>query len=650
MTHAQRTSHFSAKRKPLVMATTAACLLLAAGYAQATSCPSPVSSTLTATVDVDSGCLSLTVNNGGAINVSGNPAVQVSTGSEYDTSIVNGGSIRSSTIAIQVDDTSPTHTTQISNSGTIIGQSYAVNRTDDEGFQEVNIYNSGQLVGGIYATDLRNQNGGVITLKSNVNINDIANTGGSAIASLSGDYYQESGSTLRVAIVTASGETDYSYLTAANVVIQSDSTLDVDVKANSGLADGDSFAVVRSSGSFTGSYDSITDNSALFNFTQRTVSNWLYIDAVRASSVEQAARDNSNFPGVGAAQVFDSGASGLQDVVDQLNQLGTTKEVSDAVSQTLPLNNGAAANATMDALSSVSQIVQARIEGSTGLSTGDAVLSDNYVWVKPFGSLARQDDRDGISGYEARSYGLTLGADGALTPRVRLGAALAYADVDIDGNSSVAPQGSQIDVYQLIGYGSYSLDERSNLSVQLDVGQARNQGQRQIAFMSQTANADYDSLTAHAGIGYARNYPLGEASSFTAGVRADYSWVKDEAYSETGAGALNLQVQGRTTDALVLGVEGKYTTTLRSGLQLQANLGVGYDALSERGSVVSAFAGAPTASFATYGAEPSPWQLRAGLGLTHKTASGMEVTGRYDAAYKSDFLQQTVSVKLRWAF
>lgn len=650
MTQAQRTSHFSAKRKPLVQATAAACLLLAATAAQAAPCLDNVTSTDTVAKTWGSSC-PFTVTSSGELDVTG-VALTIDSSNENSTSVqvAAGGSIAGSTTAIYVDDTSGIYNTQISNSGTIIGQSYAVTRANGLTGQEVNIYNSGQLVGGISASYLRNQDGGVVTLKSNVDSSDIRNTGGSAIATLSGEYLQESGSTLRVAIVSASGETDYSYLTAGSVVIESDSTLDVDVKANSGLAAGNSFAVVRSSGSFTGSYDHITDNSALFDFTSRTVSNWLYIDAVRASSVEQAARDNSNFPGVGAAQVFDSGASGLQDVVDQLNQLGTTAEVSNAVSQTLPLNNGAAANATMDALSSVSQIVQARIEGSSGLSTGDAVLSDNYVWVKPFGSLARQDDRDGISGYEARSYGLTLGADGALSPKVRLGLGMAYANVDIDGNSSVAPQGSQIDVYQLIGYGSYSLDERSNLSVQLDVGQARNQGQRQIAFMSQTASADYDSLTAHAGIGYARNYPLGEQSNFTAGVRADYSWVKDEAYSETGAGALNLQVQGRTSDALVLAVEGKYTTTLRSGLQLQANLGVGYDALSERGSVMSAFAGAPTATFVTYGADPSPWQLRAGLGLTHKTASGMEVTGRYDAAYKADFLQQTVSVKVRWPF
>ncbi|WP_157725079.1 autotransporter outer membrane beta-barrel domain-containing protein [Vogesella sp. LIG4] len=487
---------------------------------------------------------------------------------------------------------------------------------------------------------------------------DIPNTGTSGFATLTGEYYQESGSTLRVAIVSTSGEVNYSYLSASSVQIDSNSTLDVDVKANSGLSLSSGihkFEIIRA-GTINGQFSQITDNSALFNFVQSvgagtaTSNNALYIEAVRALTVEQAARDNSNFPGVGAAQVFDSGASGLQGVIDKLAQLGTEKEVSNAVTQTLPLNNGAPAAATMDALSSVNQIVQARVEGSTGLSTGDDTASERYVWVKPFGSWADQKDRDGISGYDARTYGMTLGADGALSPKVRLGAAVAYANIDINGNSSVAPQSSKVDVYQLIGYGSYSLDSQSNVNFQLDVGQSRNQGERQIPLMGVTASSDYDSLTAHAGVGLGHNYTLSDSSSFTAAVRADYSWLKDKAYGETGAGALDLQVQGRSTEALVLGVDGKLNKNYDNGTQLQASLGVGYDTMNRQASIVSAFAGAPTANFVTYGAKPSPWQVRGGLGITRKLSSGLEITGRYDVLYKTDFLNQTLSVKLRWLF
>ncbi|MFC3533544.1 autotransporter outer membrane beta-barrel domain-containing protein [Vogesella facilis] len=602
----------------------------------------------------------LTVTSAGSIDVSGSTAVSVSTESSISTSLSNSGRITGST-AIYVQDTSGTYNTQINNysTGVIVGQSYAVNRASGSPAQATYIENAGQLVGSIVATDLFNAYGGVVTLKTNVDRNDIRNSGTAGSAMLTGNFTQESGATLRVAIVSTSDEGSYSRLYAASASLNG--TLDVDVKADSGLSLSSgmsSFDIIHTTaGSINGTFSQITDNSALFDFTQRVVTlnsnsntQALYIDAVRALTVEQAARDNSNFPGLGAAQVLDSGAAGLQEVVDALGQLATEQEVSDAVSQTLPLHAGATTTATQDALSSVNQIVQARIEGNTGLSAGDAVYSDRYAWVKPFGSWAEQNDRDGVAGYDARTYGLTLGADGALSSKLRLGGALAYANINIDSKSSVAPQSSEVDVYQLVGYGSYSLDERTNLNFQADIGQGRTHGERHIALTQSTATAAYNSLTAHAGVGLGRSYALNDSTSFTPALRADYTWIKDKAYSESGAGALNLQVQGRESDALVLAVEGKLNKTLDSGTQLQANLGVGYDTLNEKSSIVSAFAGAPSAAFVTYGADTSPWQVRGGFGLTHKLANGVELTGRYDAMYKTDFLNQTVSVKLRWMF
>ncbi|MDC7699478.1 autotransporter family protein [Vogesella indigofera] len=644
----------ASKQKPLVLATAAAFFALAAGSAQATPCTTSVT---TETTTAETVCSDLTVSSAGKIDVSGSTAVTVSTGSEFSTSIDNSGRITGNT-AIYVQDTSGTYSTQINNnsSGVIVGQNYAVNRAGSPG-QNVNIFNEGQIAGSIVATNLTNAGGGVVTLKNGADKDDLRNSGSAGYGVLSGYFSQESDATLRVAIVSTSVEASYSYLQAANVEL--DGTLDVDVKANSGLSLSSgmsSFGIIHTTaGSINGAFSQVTDNSALFNFTTRLgtlVSNQqtLYIDAVRALTVEQAARDNSNTPGLGAAQVLDSGAAGLQEVVDALGQLATAQEVSDAVSQTLPLHTGASIAATQDALASVNQIVQARIEGSTGLSAGDQAFSDRHVWVKPFGSWAEQENRDGVAGYDARTRGLTVGIDGALSSQLRLGGALAYANIDIDGKSTVAKQSSEVDVYQLVGYGSYSLDERTNLNFQVDIGQGNSQGERQIAFTQSVAASDYDSFTAHAGLGIGRNYVLDERTSITPSLRADYTWIKDQAYSETGAGALNLQVQSRKSDALVLALEGKLIRDLGNGTQLQANLGVGYDTLNERSSIVSAFAGAPNAAFVTYGADPSPWQVRGGFGLTHKTASGMEITGRYDALYKTDFLNQTVSVKLRWMF
>jgi outer membrane autotransporter protein len=220
----------------------------------------------------------------------------------------------------------------------------------------------------------------------------------------------------------------------------------------------------------------------------------------------------------------------------------------------------------------------------------------------------------------------------------------------VDGNSTVAPNGAKVDVYQLIGYGSHSLDADTEANFQVGVGKNRNRGHRDLPAFGLRASASYDSTVFTAGAGLGRSFALSDKTRFTPSVRADYTWIKDDGYTETGAGALNLNVRGRKTDELILAVDGKLTHELSEGTTLTANLGVGYDVLSKQASITAAFAGAPGVAFTTQGLDPSPWLVRGGLGIVSKTKSGMEITARYDVEHRSHFLNQTASVKLRWAF
>ena len=85
---------------------------------------------------------------------------------------------------------------------------------------------------------------------------------------------------------------------------------------------------------------------------------------------------------------------------------------------------------------------------------------------------------------------------------------------------------------------------------QIDAGQGKNTGQRVITFAGSTAHASYDSYSAHAGVGIGRSYTLNEKTDITPSVRADYTWIKEKSYTETGADVLNLSVDGRTTDVV----------------------------------------------------------------------------------------------------
>ena len=411
----------------------------------------------------------------------------------------------------------------------------------------------------------------------------------------------------------------------------------------------------------TGTYSNvITSDSALTISNYESVSgitynlvtsdgglHWdLVVNAASPTRVFDATRALGNTPAGRAASIIDStpGLSAL------FTNLTTDQQLSNAASQTLPLLTGGSTAAVRGTMNSISNIVQARLDHVSGRASGDSFLDDKNVWLKPFASRADQNDRDGVAGFKADTYGLAAGVDGTLSPALRIGGAFAYASSNINGTSADAPQSNDVSIYQLIGYGSYAVDDRTNINFQADVGQNTNKGNRQIAFTSSLASSNYNSDTAHVGLGVGRIYQLTSSTTLTPSLRADYTWIKDKSYSESGAGLLNLNVASRSTDAFVLGIDGKLAHQLNDQTTLIANLGVGYDTINKQDAISATFAGASNAAFVTYGINPSPWIGRAGAGAVYKLKNGFEITGRYDVEYRESFLNQTASANMRWSF
>lgn len=365
-----------------------------------------------------------------------------------------------------------------------------------------------------------------------------------------------------------------------------------------------------------------------------------------------------NNPGLGAARVFDAligqGAAvtpGMAVVITALGTLPTEQAVSDAVKQTLPLMAAGMTDINSAAMHATNRVIQSRQEANKGLSSGDDFVSDRQAWFKPVGSWARQDDNNAVSGYKADTYGLVAGADTIVSPKVRLGAAISYMHSKIDGNSSVAIQQAKVDGYRLIGYGSYSIDARTDLSFQADIGGTHNDGHRGISFggLSEVASASYSSWNAHIGAGLGRSFEVAPRTSFTPSLRVDYTQMRDDAYSETGADALNLTVEKNTTKELILSVDGKFNYAVNASTTLSANLGGGYDTLAKDSSITAAFAGGG-GQFTTKGVHPSAWLARGGLGVTVMTSKAMELSVRYDGEAREGFVNHTASLKLRMPF
>ncbi|EHJ93064.1 autotransporter outer membrane beta-barrel domain-containing protein [Vreelandella boliviensis] len=363
-------------------------------------------------------------------------------------------------------------------------------------------------------------------------------------------------------------------------------------------------------------------------------------------SVFDSASAFSNISAYNAANIIDSTPELLALFVGLQNDA----QRSTAATQTLPLLNGSSSQVTQGTLASMNRTVDARQAELRGLSSGDEAKRAQSFWIKPFGSWAKQDDRNGVSGFDVTTSGVVVGYDTEATPQLLLGGAFGYANSSVDSNSSIAPQQMDIDSYQLLGYGRYEIAPTLDVSFQADVGVNDNQGKRHVTFINSTAESSYDSYTGHLGLGLNKRFTISPKDQAITSLVTDYTWFKDEAYQEEGAGILNLSVEDRTTESWVMGVRSEWIHQINSAFALNASLGAGYDLLDEQAAITSAYAAAPSANFTTAGLDLEPWNANAGTGLTYTTLNGVDISALYQAEHRSDFLNQTASLKVTWEF
>ena len=481
-------------------------------------------------------------------------------------------------------------------------------------------------------------------------------------------YGQSASNTLGIG-VSGAGAGEYGRLqVSGTATLAANARIFVDVAGANTLAQNQTLAGVISAGTLNASTFDVTDNSALFNFRAVINNNAVDLHTSLAMTTSDAVGVSGSASALGASRVLDSvlqtGAGGdMANVVTALGSLGSQGGVARAVTQTLPLLDGGVTQSTLGMLGAFNRVLQNRIggagsligsaDGISGVATGESA-PDRHVWTKAFGSRADQDDRGGASGFSADSWGTAFGADSELAPGALLGISYAYANSCVDGNAALSgtSQHADIDSNVLAIYGSKALPNDMQLDFQADIGRSHTDGSRRIDFggLNRTATSGYVTYSTHLGAGLSKDIAWTQRTTFTPAVRFDYTQLRAQGYSESGADALNLNVDGNTTRAFLLGAEGRLRYALTERSSLGVNLGAGYDAINDRGDLVSAYAGAPGQSFATPGIDHSPWLVNAGIGYAYEAKSGAQFILRYDVEGRAGYLNQTASVKGSWLF
>jgi len=403
---------------------------------------------------------------------------------------------------------------------------------------------------------------------------------------------------------------------------------------------------------------SVTDASAFFKYTvKKTGENLSLVVAKDANGLKTLVEENNaGDTGKGAAEALGTIFAGttinadIDTYLTALDALETDASKVKAVEESTSQIETNSADVSNQIVSNVSAVVQARQASMRGFNSGDKTYTDKNIWIKPFVSKAKQNDVDGINGFNVNASGIGFGVDGKSGNGTRLGAAIFYTKAKADVNH--VTQSSNMDVYSLIGYASQPIvDDKSFIFYQLGVNLQKNDTSRYLSVTSQTVIADYTSKNYMAQVKATTEKKIDNKLALIPVVIATYKYYDSPAYTETGAGGMNLNVKGYTSDDLFVGAGSDLKYKLGDDIELLANVLVQYNFINNTQSVTSSYIGAPSATFDTKGIENSSWGYEAGFGVAKKLKDNLSFDLKYDTSGLGDsFITHTVSAKINLKF
>lgn len=524
-----------------------------------------------------------------------------------------------------------------------------------------NVNNSGTLKGNIFV-DGTLTNSGKIELAYNAMVEEINVMDEESVAFIK-DFTNEATGQLTIGLKTDGtiDGTKYSQLLTNNATFKAGSTIDVNVlnsSINQALLAGNKLEnVVMTTNSLTiDDKIKITDNSALLNFEYETSDGWvngedgaIHLNVVKASEnniVDSTILGGGNKNDQNAAKAIQSLYNIDPNVASAFNKLPTDSAVAKAVESTTPVATNGTVTAGTQISNGISTIVTQRQNANIlgGLNSGDGMFSENNLWIKPFGSIGKQNNKDGINGFDLKTYGLGFGADTEIKNNSKLGLAFFYTNGNVDINN--VSQKADLDVFTTLVYGNVPIiDDKTNFLYQAGYSWQKTDTKRDI-FTGQTAESKYTSKVASLDLKLMRDVNVTDKLLLQPIVNATYRHFTNPAYSENGAGALNLNVDKFTTSELILGLGTLAHYKISDNQKLIGNLNVGYDLQDKNQMVTSSYAGNLGTSFDTKGIDNGRWSYEAGIGYELDINKTNNINISYDyQGQGTDFSNNVISAK-----
>lgn len=293
--------------------------------------------------------------------------------------------------------------------------------------------------------------------------------------------------------------------------------------------------------------------------------------------------------------------------------------------------------------------------GISGAVAGDP-LGINGFWVQGYDNETDQGVRDDVDGFDADTYGVALGIDAPVGERIIVGAAFSYADTEVDMKNT-SPNGLEIDSYRLAAYGSYNAD---TFYLDGQVAYALNDYESKRAISPLLSATPLVAKGQHDGDQYnfrlRGGYPIATASGLyvTPVAEMNYTYLKEDSYTETGAGNASLRISSDDVEVLVLAVGAKLAYPVTTANEVtwipELSLTYAYDTIGDEVEVDSNFVGVTGAAFITNGASIEQEAFKAGLKLRAFGQGNFSFAASYDYVDKQHYDSQSITATVRYDF
>lgn len=349
-------------------------------------------------------------------------------------------------------------------------------------------------------------------------------------------------------------------------------------------------------------------------------------------------------------------------LVQFLSQFDTPEEQRAAlyklVQDSLPDQSNGGVDGTIGASDLVFDMILDRLanggffvaanDTQSGVSAGDMALGGDGHWALwgRAGLLKAEYTPSAVPGFDAKTWGISVGIDGNVAENVRVGLAYMYQDAKIDENGVGANSNTDITGNGIIGYMSYTPDPYF-LNTALSYTWNNYNGKRFTGLGTNTSDYNGSQVAARAELG--RVFKEG-SFDLTPSVGLRYNYVSQDEYTETGLLALHVNERNETSVRGTLGLNAKYNMELSGGGKLipEASVSLINEFADPSGALSGNVVGG--GAFVTNQTARKDLSYGLGAGLTYKATDSLSVGIHYQGEFQSDYSQNAGEFNVRLAF